>query len=77
MTRKTQLSTSEEVTAMQHNLSKMQAHVEDLKRRKGVVETEEASIRRANEETSEKIRNHKVEIEKNVFSFLNKTVRIE
>jgi DNA repair exonuclease SbcCD ATPase subunit len=77
MTRKTQLSTSEEVTAMQQNLSKMQAHVEDLKRRKGVVETEEASIRRAHEETLEKIRNHKAEIEKNVFSFLNKTIRIE
>jgi phage shock protein A len=77
MTRKTQLSTSEEVTVMQQNLSKIQGHVEDLTRKRGVVETEEASIRRAHEETSEKIRNHKAEIEKNIFSFLNKTVRIE
>ena len=77
MTRRTQLSTSEEVTAMQQNLLKIQGHVEDLTRRKGIVETEEASIRRTNEETSEKIRNHKAEIEKNIFSFLSKTVRIE
>ncbi|MGD0977671.1 MAG: hypothetical protein ABR962_00865 [Candidatus Bathyarchaeia archaeon] len=77
MTRKTQLSTSEEVTVMQENLSKIQAHVGDLTRKRGVVETEEASIKRAREETSEKIHSHKAEIEKNIFSFLNKTVRIE
>ena len=34
MTRKTQLSTSEEVTVMQQNLSKIQVHVGDLTRRK-------------------------------------------
>ena len=77
MTRKTQLSTSEEVTVMQQDLSKIQVHVEDLRRRRGVVETEEASIGRAHKETSEKIRSHKAEIEKNILSFLNKTVRIE
>lgn len=77
MTRKTQLSASEEVTVMQQNLSKLQAHVEDLARKKTVVETEETSIRRAHEETLEKIRGHKAEIEKNVFSFMNRTVRIE
>jgi predicted nucleic acid-binding Zn-ribbon protein len=76
MARKTQLSTSEEVTVMQQNLSKIQAHIEDLTRKKGVVETEEATIRRAHEETVEKIRNHKAEIEKNILSFMNKTVRI-
>jgi hypothetical protein len=77
MTRKTQLSASEEVTVMQQNLSRIQAHVGDLTRRRGVVETEEASIRRAHEETLEKIRGHKTEIEKNIFSFMNKPVRIE
>jgi ElaB/YqjD/DUF883 family membrane-anchored ribosome-binding protein len=76
MARKTQLSTSEEVTVMQQNLSKIQAHIEDLTRKKGVVETEEATIRRAHEEALEKIRNHKAEIEKNILSFMNKTVRI-
>jgi hypothetical protein len=77
MTRKTQLSMSEEVTVMQQNLSKIQAHVGDLTRKRGVVETEEASIKRAQEDTSEKIHSHKAEMEKNIFSFLNKTVRIE
>jgi peptidoglycan hydrolase CwlO-like protein len=77
MTRKTQLSISEEVTAMQQNLSRIQAQVEDLARRRGVVETEETSLRRACEETSEKIRNHKAEIEKNILSFMNRTVQIE
>jgi hypothetical protein len=77
MTRKTELSTSEEVTVMQENLSKIQTHVEDLIRKRAVVETEEAAIKRTQEETSEKIRNHKTEIEKNIFSFLNKTVKIE
>ena len=76
MLRKTQLSASEEVTVMQQNLSRIQVHIEDLTRKKGVVETEEAAIRRAHEETLEKIRNHKAEIEKNIFSFMNKTVRI-
>jgi len=76
MARKTQLSASEEVTTTQQSLSKMQAYVEDLKRRRGVVETEEAAVCRAHEETLEKIRNSKVQIEKNIFSFLNKTVKV-
>jgi hypothetical protein len=77
MARKTQLSTLEEVTVMQQNLSRIQVQVEDLTRRRGVVETEETSIRRVREETLEKIRGHKAEIEKNIFSFMNETVRIE
>lgn len=77
MTRKTELSTSEEVTVMQQNLARIQTHVEELTRKRAVVETEEASIRIAQEETSEKIRNHKAEIEKNILSSLNKTVKIE
>jgi hypothetical protein len=75
--RKTQLSTSEEVTAMQQNLSRIQTHVEDLSRRRGVVETEEALIRRAYEERSEKIHSHKIQIEKNILSFMNKAVILE
>jgi hypothetical protein len=77
MTRKTQLSASEEVTVMQQNLSKIQAHVDDLTRKRGVVETEEVSIRRAHEEALERIRSRKAEIQKNLLSSMNKTVRIE
>lgn len=77
MKRKTQLSTSEEVAVMQQNLMKIQTHIDDLTRRKGVLEGEEISIRRTHEETVERIRSHKAEIEKNILGFMNKTVRIE
>jgi len=77
MCRKTQLSASEEVTATQEKLSKIQTHIDDLSRKKGVVETEELSIRRSCEETSDKIRSNKSKIEKNIFSFMNRTVKVE
>jgi hypothetical protein len=77
MARKTRLSTSEEVASMQEKLSKIEAHVDDLTRRKDVVETKEISIRKVYEETLEKIRNHKTEVEKNILSFMNKTVKVE
>ena len=77
MTRKTELSTSEEVTAMQQHLARIQAQIDGLTRKKAVIETEEASIKIAQNETSEKIRTHKTEIEKNVLSFLNMSVKIE
>ncbi len=75
--RKAQLSSSAEVTEMQQNLSKLQGQLEDLVRKKGIVETEEHSIKVAHDETLDKIRNHKSEIEKNIFSFVSKKVRIE
>ena len=77
MTRKTELSTSEEVTVMQQNLSKIQTNVEELTRKRAVVETEEASIKRSQEEASERMRNYKTEIEKNILNSLNRTVKIE
>jgi hypothetical protein len=75
--RRTRLLTSEEVTTVQRDLSKLQEHVEDLKRKKGIIETEEGSIQRIHNETVEKIRNHKSEIEENIFSFTGKHVRID
>jgi hypothetical protein len=75
--RKAQLSSSAEVTEMQQNLSKLQGQLEDLVRKKGIVETEEHSIKVAHDETLDKIRNHKSEIEKDIFSFASKKVRIE
>lgn len=76
MTRKVQLSTSEEVAATQKDLAKLHEHVENLARTKGVLETEEASINRASVETTERIRNHKGEIEKNIFNFMGKKVTV-
>jgi hypothetical protein len=74
MTRKTKLSTSEEVVAAQKDLAKLNEHLELLKRNKGVLEAEEFTINRNHAETMEKIRNHKSEIEKNVLSFTSKKI---
>ena len=75
--RKTQLSTSEEVTTKQHDLLKLQEQVENFRRKMGIVETEQASIQRTYNETQEKIGRHKSEIERNIVSFMGKTVRID
>lgn len=72
-----QLSTSAEVAETKSDLSKLQEHLEDLERRKGIVESEESTVNRAYNETLEKIRNHKATIEKNVFGFMGKRIRIE
>jgi hypothetical protein len=76
MSRRTQLSTSEEVAATQKDLTKLHEHVANLTRSKGVHEGEEHSINRTYVETAEKIQSHKSEIEKNIFSFTNKRVTI-
>lgn len=72
--RKAQLSTSEEVAVTQRDLAKLCEHVDNLTRKKGVLETEEFTINRNCKETAEKIRNVKSEIEKNVFSFMTKKI---
>jgi hypothetical protein len=74
MTRKTKLSTSEEVVAAQKDLTKLDEHLELLKRKKGVLEAEEFTINRNHAETMEKIQSHKSEIEKNVLSFTSKKI---
>jgi virulence-associated protein VapD len=75
--RKTRLSTSEEVTAKQHDLLKLQEQLGNFGRKMGFVETEEVSIQRAYNDTQEKIRSHKNEIERNILSFMGKIVRID
>ena len=74
--RKTQLSTSEEVAVTQRDLAKLCEHVDNLTRKKGVVETEEFTIDRNCLETAEKIRSAKSEIEKNVFGFMTKKITV-
>jgi len=76
MTRKTQLSLSEEVASTQKDLAKLNENLEDLARSRGVFEAEEISINRNHSETVEKIRNHKSEIERNILSFMGKKVTI-
>jgi hypothetical protein len=74
--RKTQLSTSEEVASTQKDLAKLNEHVENLTRNKGVLEAQEILLGRNYSETADKIRNVKSEIEKNIFSFMSKKVTI-
>jgi hypothetical protein len=76
MTRKTQLSKSEEVAATQKDLTKLREHSEDLTRKRGVLETEEITTSRNCQEIAEKIRSVKREIEKNVLSFMDKKITV-
>jgi hypothetical protein len=73
-TRKTQLSMSEEVAMTQKDIAKHNEQLDLLKRNKGVLEADRLSISRNHTETSEKIRNYKDEIERNVFDFLAKKI---
>jgi len=75
--RKRQLSASTEFAETTIDLSKLREHIENLERRKNGFETEEHLIDRGCGEAVEKIRNHKSQIEKNVFSFIGKRIRIE
>jgi len=77
LVRRSRLSASAELAETKGDLSKLQEHIENLERRKNGVETEENLIERGCNETSEKIRNHKNQIEKNVLSFMGKRIRIE
>jgi hypothetical protein len=74
MIRKTRLSMSEEVAATQRDIAKLNEHLDLLKRNEAVLEAGELSINRNHSETTEKIRNHKNEIEHNVFDFMAKKI---
>jgi hypothetical protein len=76
-TLKRQISTSAEITETKSTLSKLQELLEELERKRNGIESEEKTTERANEETLEKIRNHKNQIEKNISSFLSRKVQIE
>jgi len=76
LTRKKQLSISAEVAETRSDLSKLQEHLEKLEIRRERIESEENTTERAVNETLEKIRNHKGQIEKNIFGFMGRKVRI-
>ncbi|MFZ0965225.1 MAG: hypothetical protein WAN82_01170, partial [Candidatus Bathyarchaeia archaeon] len=76
-TLKRQLSTSAELTETESDLSRLQEFLEKLERRRNSVESEEHTIERVHNETLEKIRNLKDQIEKNIFGFMDRRVRIE
>ena len=77
LARKNSISKSAELAETQSGLSKLQVVLENLERKRNVVESEEKSVERAIKETLEKIQNHKDRIEKNIQNFLGKKVIIE
>jgi hypothetical protein len=77
VTQRRQLSTSTEAEETKNDLSKLQESLKNLERRRSGIESEEILIERAYNEASEKIRNHKDQIEKNIFSFMGRRVHIE
>lgn len=72
-----QLLSSEETARVQADLSRFQEHLATLERRKKVIESEENVAERACTETSEKIKNLKSQIEKNVFDFAGKRIQVQ
>jgi len=77
MKRRQQLSTSIDVTETERNVSRLREQMAELERKKRIVEDRQVVLERTCVETTEKIRSHKTEIEKNILSFINKTVLIE
>ncbi len=77
MMRRRQLSTSIDVAETEKNLLKLRGQLAELERKARIVEDRQNVLERTCVETTEKIRSHKTEIEKNIFSFMNKTVLIQ
>jgi hypothetical protein len=77
MKRRQQLSTSIDVTETEKNVSRLREQMAELERKKRIVEDRQVVLERTCVETTEKIRSHKTGIEKNILSFMNKTVLIE
>jgi hypothetical protein len=77
MARKRQLSASAEVAETRSDLLKLQEHLEALEQKRRIIDSEESMLEQAFNGTLEKIRNHKNQIEKNIFDFVGKRVRIE
>jgi hypothetical protein len=77
MLRKRQLSFSAEVEETRSGLLKLQEHMEKLEQKRRILDSEESMLEQTFNGTLEKIRNHKNQIEKNIFDFVGKRVRIE
>ncbi|MGB9854135.1 MAG: hypothetical protein ACPLRY_04940 [Candidatus Bathyarchaeales archaeon] len=75
--RKNQLSTSAALMETRTELSKLQEHFERLKKKREALEAEGNMIERSYKETLGKIQNYKSQIEKNIFDFTGKKVKIE
>ncbi|MEM2912106.1 MAG: hypothetical protein QW146_06345 [Candidatus Bathyarchaeia archaeon] len=74
---KTQLSTSATLLETRTELLKLQEHFERLKKNREALESEVCVIERNCKETLWKIQNNKSQIEKNIFDFTGKKIKIE
>jgi len=72
-----QLSMSPEVAETEKHLSMLKTQLEELERKKKVVEGERVTFEQVCSETVEKIKNQKSDIEKNILAATNKRIRIE
>jgi hypothetical protein len=72
-----QLFMSPEVAETEKHLSMLKTQLEELERKKKVVEGERVTFEQACSETVEKIKNQKSDIEKNILAATNKRIRIE
>jgi predicted nucleic acid-binding Zn-ribbon protein len=74
---KNQLSTSAALMETRTELSKLQENFERLKKKREALESEGYMMERSYRETLGKIQNYKGQIEKNIFDFTGKKVKIE
>jgi len=72
-----QLFMSPEVAETEKHLSMLKTQLEELERKKKIVEGERVTFEQACSETVEKIKNQKSDIEKNTLAATNKRIRIE
>ena len=72
-----QLFMSPEVAETEKYLSMLKTQLEELERKKKVVEGERVTFEQVCSETVEKIKNQKSDIEKNILAATNKRIRIE
>jgi predicted nucleic acid-binding Zn-ribbon protein len=72
-----QLLMSPEVAETEKHLSMLKTQLEELERKKKIVEGERVTFEQACSETVEKIKNQKSDIEKNILAATNKRIRIE
>ncbi len=77
MTRKAQLSTSTEIDETRQELARLQVQLDDLGRKRGMIESERAAVRRKHDDTVRNISMDKNEIERNIMEFLSQKVHIE
>lgn len=74
---KNQLLASPEVAEAEKETSKHRERLEEVERRRRVIESEKSTIEQTYTKISEEIQHDKREIEKNIFGFMSKQVHIE